>query len=114
LNLVESWRSGAPFNVTTAFDAAGSGLVLDRGGRARNSGDGPSFNALSLYAHRRVDLSHIFKTRRVPAVHVSVQADNVFNNRNDLVVGSIIGSTTFGRPLATYPGRSVRMLWSVE
>jgi hypothetical protein len=114
LNVVESWRSGAPFNVTTARDAAGNGLVLDRGGRARNSGDGPQFNALSLYAHRRIDLSRIFKTHHVPAVNLSVQVDNLLNSRNDLGVGSIIGSTTFGKPLATYPGRSVRVLWSVE
>jgi hypothetical protein len=114
VNLVESWRSSAPFNITTALDTAGKGLALDRGGRERNSGDGPQFNSLSLYAHRRMDLSNIFKTRHVPAINLSVQVDNLLNERNDLAVGSIIGSTTFGKPLATYPGRSVRVLWSVE
>jgi hypothetical protein len=114
VNLVESWRSSAPFNITTALDTAGKGLALDRGGRERNSGDGPQFNSLSLYAHRRMDLSNIFKTRHIPAINLSVQVDNLLNERNDLAVGSIIGSTTFRKPLATYPGRSVRVLWSIE
>jgi hypothetical protein len=114
VNLVESWRSSAPFNITTALDTAGKGLTLDRGGRQRNSGDGPRFNSLSIYAHRRMELSSIFKTPHVPAINLSVQVDNLLNTKNYLAVGSIIGSTTFGKPLATYPGRSVRVLWSVE
>ena len=59
LNVVENWRSSAPFNITTGRDiaGAGNGLFVDRGGRARNSGDGPRFHSVSLYATRRIALS---------------------------------------------------------
>ena len=114
LNVVENWRSSAPLNMTTGRDIAGNGLFVDRGGRARNSGDGPRFHSVSLYVHRRIALSDFVKAARGPGINISVQADNILNNRNVLSIGSIVGSTTFGQPLATYPGRSVRVLFSVN
>ena len=114
LNVVDTWRGSAPFNVTTAFDTTGNGLVLDRGGRARNSADGPHFHSLSLYAHVRMAWPDIFKAPRGTGIHVGVQADNLLNNRNYLAIGSIAGSATFGKPLAAYPGRSIRVLLSIN
>lgn len=114
LNVVDTWRSSAPFNVTTAFDTTGNGLVLDRGGRARNGADGPHFHSLSLYAHGRIAWPDIFKARRGTGIHVGVQADNLLNNRNYLAIGSIAGSATFGKPLAAHPGRSIRVLLSIN
>jgi hypothetical protein len=114
VNIVDTWRSSAPFNVTTGFDTAGNGLVLDRAGRARNSADGPHFHLLSLYAHGRIAWPDIFKAPRGTGIHVGVQADNLLNNRNYLGIGSIAGSATFGKPLAAYPGRSIRVLLSIN
>lgn len=114
LNVVDEWRSGAPFNITTALDTDGNGLTLNREGRERNSGDGPGFHSLSLYAHRRVAWPRVFKAPRGAGIHVSVQADNVLNTVNYLSVGSIAGAASFGQPLAAYPGRSIRLLVSVD
>jgi hypothetical protein len=114
LNVVDIWRSSAPFNVTAAFDTTANGLVLDRGGRARNGADGPHFHSLSLYAHGRIAWPDIFKAPRGTGIHVGVQADNLLNNRNYLAIGSIAGSATFGKPLAASPGRSLRVLLSLN
>ncbi len=114
VNMVDVWRSGAPFNITTALDSHGNGLVVDRGGRARNSGDGPRFHSLSLYVHRRVEWPDFLKVPQESGVHLSVQVDNILNTRNYFAVGSIAGSTTFGMPLAAYPGRSIRVMFSVD
>ena len=114
VNMVDVWRSGAPFNITTALDSHGNGVVVDRGGRARNSGDGPRFHSLSLYVHRRVEWPDFLKVPQGSGVHLSVQVDNILNARNYFAVGSIAGSTTFGMPLAAYPGRSIRVMFSVD
>jgi hypothetical protein len=104
LTVTESWHGSAPFNITIAPDAARNGLYNDRGGRPRNSGNGPPYNALSLYASRRVPL----RGRR--SATVGVNADNLLGNRNYLSLGSVVGSATFGQPLAAMQGRSFR-LW---
>ena len=112
LNLSETWNSGSPYNIATGRDAAGNGLYVDRGGRPRNSGDGPGYNLLSLYAFRRVALP-----RAVPGrlhLNLGVQADNLLDNQNDISVGSIAGSASFGRPLAAFPGRSAKVFVNVE
>ena len=112
LTVSDVWRSGAPFNVTTGADPDGRGLALDRGGRARNSGDGPSFHSLSLYAHRRIRWPRMFK--RSGGLSIAVHADNVLNSRNYMSLGSVAGSDTFGAPLAAYPARSLRLLLNVD
>lgn len=114
INVADVWRSGAPFNITTAFDTRGNLLVLDRAGRARNSGDGPRFHSVSLYAHRRVEWPRVFQAFPGRGINVAVQADNVLNSRNYIAIGSIAGSAAFGKPLAAYPGRAVRLLFSVD
>lgn len=114
MNLVDNWRSSAPFNITTGSDSTGNGLFLDRGGRARNSGDGPRFHSVSLYAHRAIEWDDFFKAPRGRGINISVQADNILNARNYLAIGSVAASTTFGMPLAAYPGRSVRLVLSVN
>ena len=114
LNVTWNWRSRAPFNITTGRDAAGSGLFLDRGGLPRNSGDAPGFRTMSLYAHRRITWPRAWAPLRGIGLNISVQADNILNDANYLSVGSVAGSATFGRPLAAYPGRSMRVLFSVS
>lgn len=114
VTIVDNWRSGSPYNITTGRDVVGNGLFLDRGGRGRNSGNGPRFHSVSLYAHRRIELSDVLESLRGVGFNISVQADNILNNTNVLGVGSIDGATTFGQPLAAYPGRSVRVLFGVN
>lgn len=114
VNIVDNWRSGSPYNITTGRDVLGDGLFLDRGGRRRNSGNGPRFHSVSLYAHRRIELSDLFKGARGTGINISVQGDNILNSTNYLSVGSIVGSATFGAPLAAYSGRSIRILFSVN
>jgi hypothetical protein len=43
-----------------------------------------------------------------------VQVDNILDRKNYISVGSIAGSSTFGIPLAAYPGRSVRLFLNVD
>ena len=111
VNVSQSWRSSSPYNITTGLDASGNGLLVDRGGRSRNSGEGPGYNLLSLYAYRRVTLPH---SRGRLHLNVGVQADNILDNRNYISVGSVAGSSTFGRPLAALPGRSVKVYLNVD
>src|SRR5579863_596432 len=48
-NITESWHGSTPYNITTGLDAENDGLYTDRGGRLRNSGNGPGYNSLALY-----------------------------------------------------------------
>ena len=112
LTITDTWNSGAPYNITTGVDPSGMGLFIDRGGLPRNSGDGPSFHALSLYAHRRLTLPPLIA--RGVHVNLGVQADNILDNRNYIAIGSVQQSSSFGRPLAATAGRSVRVLLSLD
>lgn len=115
LNVMGSWRSPAPFNITTGLDTLGNGLTLDRGGRARNSGDGPAYRSLAAYGYRRVQLPKMFgKSDRRTHLDLGVQVDNILDQRNYVSVGSIAGSPTFGKPLAAFPGRSLRVFLSLD
>jgi hypothetical protein len=114
MNVSDVWRGSAPFNVTTGIDAEGLGLAVDRGGRARNSGDGPSFHSLSLYAQRRVPLPRIVKAADGHGLSVAIQVSNLLNGRNYISLGSVVGSDTFGVPLSAYPARSIRILINVD
>jgi len=110
-NLADSWRNSAPYNITTGLDPEDDGLYTGRGGRARNSGNGPGYNSMSLYAHKRVPLPRFPRLgHKRFYLNLGLQADNLLGNRNYISVGPVIGSSTFGRPLAAFPGRSVR-LW---
>jgi hypothetical protein len=113
VNISDSWNSGSPYNITTALDEAGNGLYVDRGGRARNSGDGPGYNLLSLYAYRRVALPKVVVRGRLH-VNLGLQANNILDNMNYISVGSVAGSASFGRPLAAFPGRSVKVYVNVD
>lgn len=108
-NLTESWHGSAPYNITTGLDAANDGLYTDRGGRPRNSGNGPGYNSVALYASRRIALPKLAarQHRRVFA-RVGLQGENLLGNRNYVSVGSVIGSPAFGMPLAALPGRAIR------
>jgi hypothetical protein len=110
LSLTESWRSSAPYNLTTSLDPVNNGLNTDRGGRPRNSGDGPSFNSVNLYGHKRIPMPiFLFGSKKRVHVDLGVQVENILNNKNYLSFGSIIGSPTLGQPLAGSAGRTARV-----
>jgi hypothetical protein len=115
IHVNETWNSRVPYDVTTGLDRFGMGLYNDRDGRPRNSGEGPRFHALSLYGYRRVTLPDVLVPgpRRLH-LNVGVQVNNVLDNKNYLSVGSVVGSPSFGRPLAAYPGRSVRVFLNID
>jgi hypothetical protein len=109
VTLMEVLRSAVPLSITSGLDPEGNGLYTDRAGRTRNSGDGPAFRSLTLYAHRRFSLSRFSSgsTRRV-SFDGGLQVENLLDNKNYLTMGTIIGSPLFGQPLAALPGRALR------
>ena len=113
--LIGSFHGSAPYNITSGLDPFGNGLYTDRGGRPRNSGDGPSFNTVSVYAHRRIALPR-FVTRSAKPVHVhaGIQGDNLMGSTNYSSVGTVAGSGNFGRAVAALPGRSMRVWFNFE
>jgi hypothetical protein len=114
LTATASWRSAAPYNVTTGIDVVGNGLRIDRGGRPRNGADGPRYRSLDLYAFRRVRVPLFGGTDRRSIIDVGVQADNVLDTRNEASIGSIVGSPSFGQPLAAFKGRTIRVTFSLD
>ena len=114
LTTTASVRSSAPFNIITGLDE-GNGLHNDRGGRARNSGNGPGYRSLSFYGHRRIALPSFWsKSRHEIYLNLAVQGDNLLGSKNYTGVNSVIGSPNFGRPLAAMPGRSIQLWLSFD
>jgi len=111
--LIATLRGSSPYNVVTGLDAEGNGLQTDRGGRLRNSGDGPTYRCVSVYLHRRVDLSAIFGSRLKVPLDTGAQIDNLLGTRNWTVLGDVIGSPLFGRPEGALPGRTFRIWFTV-
>jgi hypothetical protein len=115
LTISDTWRSSAPFDITTGSDVLRNGLTVDRGGRARNSGAGPGFHSVAAYGYRRIPLPTIpGSSARRHYLDLGVQADNILDRRNYITLGSVTGSSTFGRPLAAFPGRSVRVFLNID
>jgi len=104
----DAWRGSAPYNITTGLDPENDGLYTDRGGRARNSGNGPAYNSLSLYGYRRVPIPGLARKGKRIYVDIGIHADNILGNKDYTSVGSVVGSPTFGQPLTALPGRAVR------
>ena len=115
VNVNDTWHSRTPYNITTGRDASGNGLYNDRGGRLRNSGTAPGFNTLSVYAFRRTALPDVVVPGpRTLHVNVGVQINNLLDNKNYTSIGSVAGAPSFGRPLAAYPGRSLRLFLNID
>ena len=112
LTVVQSWHSSTPYNVTTGADPAGLGLYTFRGGRPRNSGNGPGYHSVSLYGSRRIALP--LPGGQKTYANVSLHAENLLNARNYAAVGSVAGSPLFGVPLVALPGRSLRLSVSFD
>ena len=114
LTVIDSWHSSTPFDVTSGADPAGLGLFNSRDGRPRNSGDGPGYHSTSLFGSRRVALPGTGRSGRRTYANLSLHVENLLNERNVVVVGSVAGSPLFGAPLVALPGRSVRLSFSFD
>jgi hypothetical protein len=98
-------RIGTRYNVITGEDEEGLGVFTSRGGLQRNAGVLPSTQNLSIYAARSVRL----KALRGLAFDIGGRVDNATSHLNILTVGRVAGSPLFQQPLATSPGRSMRV-----
>ena len=102
-------RSRAPLDIRSGTDAEGNRLYTDRGDRERNAGEGPGFQSLDLFAHRRVQLPYV-RARGTPIfVDVTVSADSLIGAANHETVGAVLSSPYFGDPVAAHPGRTLRV-----
>jgi hypothetical protein len=115
VTVIDCWHSSTPYDVTTGADPASLGLFNSRGGRLRNSGNGPSYHATSLYASRRVALPGTGgRSGQRTYANVSLHVENLLNERNDMALGNVVGSPLFGAPLVALPGRSLRLSVSLD
>jgi hypothetical protein len=106
--VTETRHGSAPYNITSGLDD-GNGLFNDRGGRARNSGNGPQYNALDLSAYRDLGLPNPFSRHESKShIHLGLQINNLLGNTNYTSVDSVATSPSFGKPIDAAPGRSVR------
>jgi hypothetical protein len=109
LTLTETWRDSAPYNITTGLDPSNDGLYTDRGGRPRNSANGPGYSSLAFYASRRIVIpAAVTRSRKPLHFTLGLQGDNLLDNKNYGSIGSVLGSATFGQPLSALPSRSIR------
>ncbi len=102
-------RSRAPLDIRSGTDAEGNRLYTDRGDHERNAGEGPGFQSIDLFAHRRVQLPYV-RARGTPIfVDVTVSADSLIGAANHETVGAVLPSPYFGDPVAAHPGRTLRV-----
>lgn len=128
-------QSGTPFDITTGRDDNGDTVFNDRpAGVSRNTGVGPSrFNVDFRIGWTRnfggprpsrpgdgMRVIRIGGGDGVPdtsspgdpqryKISLFLQAFNALNRTNPTAVGTILGSSLFGRPLATDPGRRIEL-----
>jgi len=111
LSITQSYRSSSPFNVTTGLDPGGLALYVDRGARRRNSGNGPGQNLTSMYFSRRLTVP---QWKGKLHMNAGLQVDNVLASKNYIGLGSVLASPLFGKPIAAYPGRSLRFWFNFD
>jgi hypothetical protein len=110
LTLLATWRSSAPLTLLSGSDPDGNGLFNGRDGVPRNTGRAPGYRSVTMFASRTFRLPGFLTTASVRCVDIGVNADNVFNARNYLTIGTVRGSPSFLQPISALPGRSIR-LW---
>jgi hypothetical protein len=108
--VVAALNGGAPYDITTGTDSDLNGLFNERGGRARNAGDGPDFKSIDVHASRTLSIPGRFIGLTHPLkLNAGLQAENLLANRNYAAVDSIAGARLFGTPVTGLAARSVRI-----
>lgn len=111
----DRWQSGVPYNVTSRSDLDGDGLFADRDGRQRNSGRSPFQHVVSLQLSVRVQLPPTLRRLNAPeGATWGMQIENLLNSRNYTALGSVLGSSLFGRPISATTSRSVRFSLTIN
>jgi hypothetical protein len=114
LTLMGTLRGSAPYDITSGLDT-GDGLYNDRGGRPRNSGNGPGYRSLALFGSRRIPLPGITgKGGGRLYMNLGVHGENLLGDRNYYSLDPVLASPLFGKPLAAGPGRSIRFWFSID
>jgi hypothetical protein len=110
---IATLRGASPYDIVSGLDGEGNGLQTDRAGLARNSGNGPTYRTVSVFLHRRFNLSAILGPRLNLPIDAGAQFDNALGTRNWTAFGNVLGSPLFGRPEGALPGRSLRVWFAV-
>jgi hypothetical protein len=114
-NVTDRWQSGVPYNVTSMSDLDGDGLFADRDGRPRNSGRSPFQHLVSVQTSVRFQLPPALRRVKAPErITFGAHVENLLNGRNYTAIGSVLGSTLFGRPVSATAGRSVRFSLTIN
>jgi hypothetical protein len=110
ITVVAALNGAVPYDITTKSDSDLNGLFNERGGRARNAGDGPDFRSIDLHASRTVSIpGRYIGLRDSLKLTAGLQAENLLGRSNYAAVDSIAGARLFGAPLAGLSDRSVRI-----
>jgi hypothetical protein len=103
-------RSSPPIDLFTGGDAEGLLLFADRLAGRRNAGRGAPYSSLDWLLSRRTRIAwRWFGAEADIAVH----AENILGAPNYTAFVSNSSSASFGRPVASAPGRTVRMTFGV-
>lgn len=111
LTVLGSWHSSTPYTILTGEDLNGDRLFNEHKGLPCNSGKGPAYRSVSLYAYRHLWLGKFLSKKKGGlGADVGIQIENVLGNRNYMILDPVSSSPLFGQPLAAFPSRPVR-LW---
>jgi hypothetical protein len=106
----DRWQSGAPYNLTAASDVDGNGLFVDRVGLPRNSARSPDQHLMSMVGSIRGRVPTMLRRLKAPQeVTLNINVENVLNSSSYTALGSVMGSSLFGRPIGAMAGRSMRL-----
>jgi hypothetical protein len=106
----DRWQSGAPYNVTAANDVDGNGLFVDRLGAPRNSARSPDQHLMSMVGSIRGRVPTMLRRLKAPQeLTLNIHIENVLNSSSYTAMGSVMGSSLFGRPIGAMAGRSMRL-----
>jgi hypothetical protein len=115
VSAVLSSKSSAPYNIASGADASGFGLYNDRGGRPRNSGNGPPYNSVALFGYRKFPVPRfVLRSKDRVFIDVGVQVENLFDRANYSGYGAFAGSPLFGKPTGAFQGRSLRIWFNFD
>jgi len=112
LGAVAKLSSGAPFDITTGFDANGDTVANDRpSGVTRNTGEGPGLAQLDLRLTKLVSVWRPFERadRSSESMTINVDFFNVLNRTNDAGFVGVLSSPFFGRAVSAGPPRTVQL-----
>lgn len=98
-------RSGQPFNALSGLDSQGLGTFSDRGGASRNAALAPATRDVSASLSRSVTPARW----KGVTLQAGIRIENALNATNAWMVGQVLQTASFGRPIAAAPARAARV-----